>query len=94
MGAVQPSFFPDEKIAPKPYVPDPHHVRNRIQSMLNKMRTDAAWPWNSSTVCFYRETVWPYPYTKLPDAAEAARWRADIDAEAARLDAAQARRAV
>jgi hypothetical protein len=90
--AAQPSLFADEELAPKAYVPNPQHVRNRLQSMLDKMRAGAAWPWDSSTVRFYRETVWPYLYAKLPDTAEAARWRTDIDVEAVRLDAAQEQR--
>lgn len=70
------------------YVPDPRHVRNRLNEMISVMRSSEAWPWEPDTVEFYRETVWPYLYTKLPDADEAARFRAEIEAEAARLDAA------
>ncbi|MGD0024849.1 MAG: hypothetical protein ABSC37_09520 [Xanthobacteraceae bacterium] len=39
-------------------------------------------------VALYRETVWPYLYERLPDREEAARWRAEIEAEIARLAAA------
>ena len=48
------------------------------------------WPWDED----YRETLWertlPYLYAKLPDQAEAAEWKARLDAEAARkqIDAA------
>jgi hypothetical protein len=35
----------------------------------------------------YREIVPPQLYAELPDAEEAASWRANIEAEAARLDA-------
>ena len=36
----------------------------------------------------YRDIVPPQLYAELPDAKEAARWRAEIEAEASRLDAA------
>jgi hypothetical protein len=41
-------------------------------------------------VALYRETVWPYLYERLPDRAEAERFRAEIDAEIARLDGVSA----
>lgn len=87
MGTAQPSLFSDEELGPKPYVPNPQHVRNRLQDMLDTMRASANWPWKPSTVKFYRETVWPYLYSKLTDQEEAARWRTQIETEIARLDA-------
>ena len=47
------------------------------------------WPWDDNQVEFYRLNVWPYLYERLPDAAEAAEWKAKLEAEAARLDAAR-----
>lgn len=88
LGVAQQSLFSDEELGPKPYVPDPRHVRNRLQSMLDEMRASAKWPWEPSTVKFYRETVWPYLYSKLTDQEEAARWRTQIETEIARLEAA------
>ncbi len=85
---AQADLFGDPAVESKAYVPDPRHVRNRLDEMLTVMRSSGCWPWEPDTVEFYRETVWPYLYTKLPDAAEAARFRAEIEAEAARLDAA------
>jgi len=84
---AQPDLFGG--LAPRrAYVPDPRHVRNRLDEMLSVMRSSGRWPWEPDTVEFYRETVWPYLYGKLADGAEAARYRADIEAEIARLDAA------
>ncbi|HVZ68110.1 MAG TPA: hypothetical protein VG891_01515, partial [Rhizomicrobium sp.] len=61
-------------------------VRARLEEMLSKMRTAASWPWKASTVDRYRERVWPALIAKLPDAQEAQRFRAEIEAEARRLD--------
>jgi len=85
---AQPDLF-GEALAPRQaYVPDPRHVRNRLDEMLAVMRSSGSWPWDPDTVEFYRETVWPYLYEKLPDPEEAERFRAAIEAEIARLDAA------
>ena len=75
-----------EAPAPAAYVPDALHVRNRLEDMLDQMRSAPQWPWPAVTVRLYRETVWPYLFGLLPDAAEAARWREEIEAETARLD--------
>lgn len=65
--------------------PDAPEIRERLQGMLAKMRAAASWPWKPSTVSHYRETVWPALLAKLPDADEAARLRAAIETEIARL---------
>jgi hypothetical protein len=80
-------LFSVEECAPKAYVPDPRHVRNRLQDMLDKMRGAESWPWEPSTVRYYRASVWPYLYEKLADKDESARWRNLFEAEAARLEA-------
>ena len=54
--------------------------------MLALMQGAALWPWPAVTVRLYRETVWPYLLALLPDPKEAARWRDEIAAQAARLD--------
>jgi hypothetical protein len=87
---TQPDLFGDALARRQAYIPDPRHVRNRLEEMLSVMRSSASWPWEPDTVAFYRESVWPYLYEKLPDREEAARWRAEIEAEIARLDAAAA----
>lgn len=80
-----------EVLAPRQaYVPDPRHVRNRLDEMLSLMRSAESWPWEPVMVTLYRDNVLPYLYDKLPDREEAARFRAEIDAEIARLDAASA----
>ena len=88
MPTDQPDLFADAETAPNAYVPDPRHVRNRLSDMLAAMRAAQTWPWESVMVSLYRETVWPYLYERLPDREEADRWRGQIEAEIARLDAA------
>ena len=68
------------------YIPYTQHVRNRLEDMLGVMQGAALWPWPAVTVRLYRETVWPYLFALLPDPQEAARWRGEIEAQAARLD--------
>ena len=93
----QPSLFGDDQAdlfggknaAPKAYVPKPQHVRNRFIDFLAQMEAATTWPWDGNQVEFYRQNVWPYLYARLPDAAEAAEWKAKLEAEAARLDAAR-----
>ena len=75
-----------ESPAPAAYVPDAQHVRNRLEDMLGLMQGAPVWPWPAVTVRLYRETVWPYLLAPLPDPQEAARWRGEIAAQAARLD--------
>ena len=56
--------------------------------MVGDARAAESWPWEPTIIALYRETVWPYLYAKLPDREEAERFRAAIEAETARLDAA------
>jgi hypothetical protein len=69
------------------YQPGADDARSRLESMLDRMRVAANWPWKSSTVSLYRDTLWPSLLGKLAD-DEATRLRAEIDTEIARLDAA------
>ena len=85
---AQPDLFGEADALSKAYVPDPRHVRNRLTEMLSVMRSSESWPWEPVMVALYRESVWPYLYGKLPDLDEAERWRIEIEAEIARLDAA------
>ena len=80
-----PGLFADLPVQP---AYDVGAVRARLMDMLAKMRAAASWPWKASTVETYRETLWPSLLGKLPDKDEAARWRAEIEAEARRLDKA------
>jgi len=84
----QPSLFAEEEVGPKPYVPNPQSVRNRLQSLLDEMRAAERWPWEGAALDLKREIVLPRLCDHLPDKEEGARWRAQIAAEAARLDAA------
>lgn len=87
MPPAQADLFGDAVAAPKAYVPDARHVRNRLAEMLAAMRAAECWPWEPVMVALYRERVFPYLCERLPDAEEAARFRAEIEDEIARLDA-------
>ncbi len=87
MGLAQQDLFAEGDIAPKRYVPNPQHVRNSLKDLLDQMRAAKRWPWEGAVLELYRDIVPPQLYADLPDAEEAARWRAEIEAEAARLDA-------
>ena len=90
MGALQTNMFAENEMGPKSkaYAPNPQHVRNRLRGLLDEMRAAERWPWEGAVLELYRDIVPPQLYAGLPDAEEAARWRADIEAEAARLDSA------
>ncbi|MGB8363917.1 MAG: hypothetical protein ACLQUZ_17965 [Rhizomicrobium sp.] len=85
MDTTQPFMFAEDDL-PR-YEPGADDARVRLENMLDRMRVAANWPWKSSTVSLYRETLWPSLLGKLSD-DEAARLRAEIDAEIVRLDAA------
>ncbi len=63
-------------------------MRNSLKSLLDQMRAAERWPWEGALLELYRDIVPPQLYADLPDREEAARWRAEIEAEIARLDAA------
>lgn len=85
---MQSSLFAENKMGAKPrtYAANPQHVRNRLRGLLEEMRAAERWPWDGAVLDLYRDIVPPRLYAELPDAEEAARWRAQIEAEAARLD--------
>ncbi len=88
MGAVQSNLFAESEMGPGPKAnsPNPQHVRNRLRGLLDEMRAAERWPWEGAVLELYRDIVPPQLYAGLTDAEEAARWRAEIEAEAARLD--------
>jgi hypothetical protein len=88
LSSAQQSLFAEEELAPKRYVPKPEHVRNALKSLLDQMRAAERWPWEGAVLELYRDIVPPQLYADLPDREEAARWRAEFEAEIARLDAA------
>ena len=61
-----PELFGAAQAAPNFFVLDPSHVRSRLNDMLAAMRAAKRWPWEQVMVELYRETVWPYLYTRLP----------------------------
>ena len=75
---------------PKAYVPDPRHVRNRLEGLLRQLREADAWPWEPGIVRMHRDKTIPYLLALLPDGEEAERWRADFAAEIGRLEPAEA----
>jgi hypothetical protein len=85
---VQQSLFAEEDLAPpkKRRPPNPDFMRSRLEFALNLMRNAAVWPWEAERVRWFRESYWPEAYAALPP-KEAARFRAQIEAESARLDA-------
>jgi hypothetical protein len=87
MDYEQPDLFEFGEPNPKRYVPKPEHVRNSLKSLLAQMRAAERWPWEGAVLELYRDIVPPQLYADLPDAEEAARWRAEIEAESKRLDA-------
>lgn len=84
-GPAQPDLFGAP--APKAYVPDPRHVRNRLHDLLGQLRAAETWPWEPVIVRLHRDRTVPYLCGLLPD-DEAARWRLDFEAEVARLQEA------
>ena len=87
--SAQQSLFGEEELTPKRYVPDPWHVRNSLTDLLGQMRAAKRWPWEGAVLSLYRDIALPRLLSELSDPEEAARWRAQIEAEAARLNAAE-----
>jgi hypothetical protein len=81
----QPDLFGG--VTPAAYEPKAEHVRNRLIDMLAQMRAAERWPWEGVQLDLFRNTVMPYLLRLLPE-EESNRWRADIEAEAERLDLA------
>jgi hypothetical protein len=82
------SLFEDSPAVPKAYVPKQEHVRNHIESLHTALRDAEEWPWEPVMVALHRERTLPYLYGLLSDENEAREWRARIEAEIVRLDAA------
>lgn len=66
--------------------PDPDKVRARLSRILAEAREAETVPWEPSRLSLYR-TIFPDMTRWLPD-DEGARWRADFEAELARLGVA------
>lgn len=61
-----PLLFAEEQLPWQPAY-DADAVRERLETVLVKMRAAANWPWKAATVEFYRESLWPSLLSKLPD---------------------------
>ncbi|WP_158817938.1 hypothetical protein [Methylocapsa sp. S129] len=75
---------------PRQYVPDPVHVRNRLEDLLAQMQAADAWPWNPSIVRLHCDKTFAYLCNLLTDKQEAESWRERLAAESARLGEADA----
>ena len=91
-GDDQPDMFGAAPAQPVHQV-NPQHIRNRFIEFLAAMKSAETWPWDEGHVETLRERTWPYLFAKMPDQAEATDWKAKIEAEAKRLDEAQAKAA-
>ena len=82
---TQPDLFAAEATAPA-WRPDPAKVRARLERILGEARGAATLPWERDRLGLYKIIV--LDMTRwLPD-EEAAAWRAEFDAQMARLGAA------
>jgi hypothetical protein len=85
--ADQSDLFGEALATPRAYVPDPRHVRNRLEDLLTQMQTADAWPWNPSIVRLHCDKTFAYLCNLLPDKEEATSWRERLATESARLGA-------
>jgi hypothetical protein len=84
---TQQDLFASEAAPEAPvYRPNPDKVRARLEHILGEARAASTFPWEPTRVSLYR-TIVPQMTTSLPE-EEAARWRAEFEAEMARLEAA------
>ncbi len=85
---AQTDLFASDPAPAKTYQVNPQHVRNRFIDFLSQMQAAETWPWDGDYVETLRERTWPYLYEKLGNVQEAETWKAKLEAEAKRLDAA------
>ncbi|MHA1544969.1 MAG: hypothetical protein ACTSUY_00910 [Alphaproteobacteria bacterium] len=88
-GSDQPDLF-GNALAPKPFEPDPKHVRNSLKSLLSRMQAAQTWPWSDAMVRLHREQTFDYLCGLICDPAEREDWEMRIAAQITRLDAATA----
>ena len=86
--SAQTDLFATDAAPAKTYQVNPQHVRNRFIDFLAQMQAAETWPWDEDFRETLRERTWPYLYEKLGNAQEAETWKAKLEAEAQRLDAA------
>lgn len=77
---------PESAVVAPAYVPDPQHVRNRLEALIGQMRASAHWPWPEAMVALHCAKTFDYLCALLPK-DEAAKWRAELAIEIERLGA-------
>lgn len=83
----QSDLFGDDAPAPAVpprYVPKREHLLSPLNETLAALRAAEVWPWDRVMTDLKIDRALPHLLGYFP-AEEAARWRADIDAEIARL---------
>lgn len=92
MRAAQTELFPSPQgdlfgaPAPRVHTPRREHILSPLNEIITALRGAEAWPWDEVQKDLKINRVIPHLLGHLPP-DEAARWRADLDAEIARLDA-------
>ena len=86
-GSDQPDLFGDA-LAPKPFEPNPEHVRNSLKTLLSRMQAAQTWPWSDAMVRLHHEQTFDHLCGLLTDPAEREGWQKRIAAQITRLDAA------
>lgn len=82
-------FEDDETVAPKTvFHVDPEDVRDKLAEYVEELKALETWPWKKELVDLLHTMTWPYLFEKLQNPEEARRWKMQLEAEAARLDAA------
>lgn len=84
----QPDLFAGEDFQAPRWRPDPDKVRRRLERILGEARAAATNPWSRAQTSLYK-TIVPNMTRWLPE-DEAARWRAEFEAEMARFEETQA----
>lgn len=87
MGLPEHQISEQQAAAPQATGFDPGQVSARLQDLLAHMRAVKHSPWEGSVLALYRDIVEPL-CEELRDQTEVLRWQAELEAEAARLDAA------
>ena len=62
----QGNLFGDDAPKPQVYVPNPQHVRNRLEHFIKVLREAESMPWDSTTGKLYRDIVLPQLVELLP----------------------------
>ena len=89
-GSPQLDMFENVRpVAPKTvFRVDPEDVRQKLAEFVDELKALEAWPWRKELVDRLHSMTWPYLFEKLQNPEEAQKWKALLEKEAARLDAA------